>query len=528
MDAAVGGSAANDEQEPSSPTMQESEKLRERRRQRKLEREKLFASMAEGDILPQEYRPRRLQLKVSLSVDAPETEKRRSQTIASTDHVDIIDSILKKSPHLSEENVKPPSVKELISRFICEDDSSRTILDARKKKPEERPHSICGGALSPDEMKKFEDISFSLARKESSDEPGLLKRVDKRFSSSDDTDGHEISQEKILSLGATAHEQEVPTKTRGQAEVVELKADEVIPRKHSHAEDIVDSHLKSLFRRQKHSTEEDKGKKKEKEKERIKEKERGKKEKEREEKERKEREKQRHKEEKEEKLRKDKEKQKLKKEEKEKAKEKLKEEEKEKKLREKEKIKDEEKKAKENVEKKNEKMKEKSKEKERKDKEKKERKQKLMEEQKQKTDLKFQEIAERRQSIEAERTKEQQSDPTRDREGTEGELPREGSVSALLAMFAKTEDIEKPRHPIQIRKTRPRTLAAGIAPEIIKAARDMVERREKFREQCKTQDDVNVNRTPRPDSIIEEVSEVKDDNKKKEEKIKKKESKKCK
>lgn len=541
MDAAVGISttSTNDEEEEESSSqtkVQQSERLRERRQLRKLEREKFFASMADGDIVPQEYRPRRLKLKVSLSMDAPETEKRRSQTIASTDHVDIIDSILKESPHLSEENVKPPSIKEMLNRYVSEDDSSKTILDARKTKPQERPHSICGGALSPDEMKKFEDINFSLARKDSSDEPGALKKVDKRFSSSDDTDGrHEGSQERDVPLNAVGHEQEVQKvspKAEKEAEVLEAKTEKP-SRKLSHGEDSTDSHLKSLFRRHKHSSDEE-GKKKEKEqgKERIKEKEREKKEKEKVEKERKGREKQKHKEEKEEKLRKDKEKQKLKKEEKEKAKEKLKEVEKDKKSKEKERIKEDEKKVKENVEKKNKETKEKSKEKERKDKEKKERKHKLMEEQKQKTDLKFQEIAERRQSIDTERINEHEFDPHKDREPSEGELPREGSVSALLSLFAKTEAIEKPRHPIQIHKIRPRTLAAGIAPEIIKAARDMVERREKFREQCRTQDDSNVNtRTAaRPDSIIEEGGDgTRDENiKKKEEKPKKKESKKCK
>ncbi|XP_031559748.1 supervillin-like isoform X2 [Actinia tenebrosa] len=191
-------------------------------------------------------------------------------------------------------------------------------------------------------------------------------------------------------------------------------------------------------------------------------------------------------------------------------------------------MKEDEKKVKENVDKKNKETKEKSKEKERKDKEKKERKHKLMEEQRQKTDLKFQEIAERRQSIETERTQGQELEQNEVGESTEGELPREGSVSALLALFAKTEAIEKPRHPIQIHKVRPRTLAAGIAPEIIKAARDMVERRERFRDQCNTQDDSNVNtRTAaRPDSIIEEGGALQEENKKKEEKEKKKESKK--
>ena len=55
---------------------------------------------------------------------------------------------------------------------------------------------------------------------------------------------------------------------------------------------------------------------------------------------------------------------------------------------------------------------------------------------------------------------------------------------------------------MRIHKVRPRTLAAGIAPEIIKTAREMMERRERFNDSCRTQDDSSINN--RRDSMIDE------------------------
>lgn len=569
MDAAVNTAVFSNELEAEDTTnneteMQTSEKLRERRRLRRIEREKFFASES---ITGDSNKPTRQKLKLSVSTEDSGVVKQRSKTISSSAHQDIIESILKEQPHLSREEIRPPSVKEMLKRFICEDDTSKTILDSRKTKDEGRPHTICGGTLSPDEMRKFEDINFSLARRYSSDDFRPVKTTDKDVSSTSDVEG------KDMPLNTTETESKIPIETKVEKSAAPSKTGNIIRRLSLRGEE--DTHHRSLFRRRKISAEQEEKEKerKEMEKEKLKELEREKKLREKEEKERKERQRQKDKEEKEEKTRKEKEEktrkdkedklrkekeekskkekeektkkdkeekikkdkeekskkdkeEKIKKEKEEKTKrdkeekakkeksekekkdkeEKVKKEHKEKHIGEKEKSQEE---VKEKKEKRDKDQKERLKDKEKRQqgkKERKDRKIKLREEQKEKTQLHM-ELLGKRSVIQAEDNEVTSVDGVEKRRGStdetgQSDLPREGSVSALLGLFSQADQMEKPRHPLRFQKVRPRTLAAGIAPEIMKTAREMMERREKFNAACHTQDDSSIN--TRPDSLIEE------------------------
>lgn len=522
MDAAIGMTTISNEANPEDTTnnntnteddMQTSDKLRERRRQRRLEREKFFAS--ETIVTSDSNKPSRQKLKLSVSTEDSADLKQRSKTICSSAHQDIIESILKDQPHLSREEVRPPSVKEMLKRFICEDDTSKTILDSRKAKDEGRPHTICGGTLSPDEMRKFEDITFSLARKYSSDDSRPVKAVEKDISSSSDVEG------KVIPSSTTQTECKAPDENNVEKPQPTSRTEKIIRKLSIKGED--DSPHRTLFRKQKTSAEKEEKDKKEAEKDRLQELEKEKKVREKGEKERKELERQR-KEEREEKIKKDKEEklrkgkeEKLKKEREEKAKkDKIEKEKKEEKAKKEMKEQQKSEKAKIQEEEKEKKVKEKIKDKEKRQqekKERKERKQKLRDEQKDKTQLHL-ELLKKRAEVQAEDNEvtsvdgvekgPTQQEPKNDAEGP-SELPREGSVSQLLSLFATADKAEKPRHPIRIEKVRPRTLAAGIAPEIIKTAREMMERRERFKAACGTQDDSSIN--ARPDSLISEEPE---------------------
>lgn len=106
--------------------------------------------------------------------------KPRFQTIASPVHADIIADLIREKGLKTKTNteVKIPSVAELRAKFLISKDDAKVIPPRPILKLEDRPHSICGGVLSPTEMKKFEDITFSLAKKVSSDDVKMKKFSD--------------------------------------------------------------------------------------------------------------------------------------------------------------------------------------------------------------------------------------------------------------------------------------------------------------------------------------------------------------
>ncbi|XP_078345017.1 uncharacterized protein LOC144630533 isoform X1 [Oculina patagonica] len=106
--------------------------------------------------------------------------KPRYQTIASPVHADIIADLIRDKGLKTTTNteVKIPSVAELRAKFLISKDDAKVIPPRPILKLEDRPHSICGGVLSPTEMKKFEDITFSLAKKVSSDDVMMKKLSD--------------------------------------------------------------------------------------------------------------------------------------------------------------------------------------------------------------------------------------------------------------------------------------------------------------------------------------------------------------
>ena len=98
--------------------------------------------------------------------------KPRYQTIASSVHADIIaDLIREKGLNSTTKNeIKIPSVAELRSKFLISKDDGKVSPTRIMLKLDDRPNSVSGEVLSPTEMKKFDDISFSLAKKVSSDD----------------------------------------------------------------------------------------------------------------------------------------------------------------------------------------------------------------------------------------------------------------------------------------------------------------------------------------------------------------------
>ena len=98
--------------------------------------------------------------------------KLRYQTIASSVHADIIaDLIREKGLNSTTSNeVKIPSVAELRAKFLISKDDGKVSPPRVILKLDDRPNSICGEVLSPTEMRKFDDITFSLAKKVSSDD----------------------------------------------------------------------------------------------------------------------------------------------------------------------------------------------------------------------------------------------------------------------------------------------------------------------------------------------------------------------
>lgn len=106
--------------------------------------------------------------------------KPRYKTIASSVHADIINDLIREKGLKTTTNteVKIPSVAELRAKFLISKDDAKVTPPRPILKLEDRPHSICGGVLSPTEMKKFEDITFSLAKKASSDDVKMKKFSD--------------------------------------------------------------------------------------------------------------------------------------------------------------------------------------------------------------------------------------------------------------------------------------------------------------------------------------------------------------
>lgn len=111
--------------------------------------------------------------------------KPRYQTIASSVHADIIADLIREKGIKTTTNneVKIPSVAELRSKFLISKDDNKVTPPRPMVRLEDRPHSICGEVLSPTEMRKFEDITFSLAKKVSSDD--LIKTKEFSDSSND-------------------------------------------------------------------------------------------------------------------------------------------------------------------------------------------------------------------------------------------------------------------------------------------------------------------------------------------------------
>ena len=105
--------------------------------------------------------------------------KPRNQTIASVVHKDIIADLIREKGLKTTTNaeVKIPSVAELRAKFLISKDDAKVIPPRPILKLDDRPHSICGEILSPTEMKKFEDMTFSLARKVSSEADNLNRKL---------------------------------------------------------------------------------------------------------------------------------------------------------------------------------------------------------------------------------------------------------------------------------------------------------------------------------------------------------------
>lgn len=93
--------------------------------------------------------------------------KLRSQTVASSVHADIISDLIREKglKSTTTNEVKIPSVAELRTKFMIFKDDAKVTPSRVILKLDERPNSICGEVLSPTEMKKFDDITFSLAKK---------------------------------------------------------------------------------------------------------------------------------------------------------------------------------------------------------------------------------------------------------------------------------------------------------------------------------------------------------------------------
>lgn len=126
------------------------------------------------------------------------TGKPRYKTIASSVHADIINDLIREKGLKTTTNtqVKIPSVAELRAKFLISKDDAKVTPPRPILKLEDRPHSICGGILSPTEMKKFEDITFSLAKKVSSDDVKVKKFSDSSTDSLPKLD----TQEKPVSV----------------------------------------------------------------------------------------------------------------------------------------------------------------------------------------------------------------------------------------------------------------------------------------------------------------------------------------
>ena len=94
-------------------------------------------------------------------------------------HKDIIADLIREKGLKTTTNaeVKIPSVAELRAKFLISKDDAKVIPPRPILKLDDRPHSICGEILSPTEMKKFEDMTFSLARKVSSEADNLNRKL---------------------------------------------------------------------------------------------------------------------------------------------------------------------------------------------------------------------------------------------------------------------------------------------------------------------------------------------------------------
>ncbi|XP_022790762.1 supervillin-like isoform X2 [Stylophora pistillata] len=198
-------------------------KLRERRRRRREDRERFFAGLEPGknstngpaetiqkgpipvEPVGKDVKQNKLEGRKISSSNKPEDKsgkitierrtdqqngqipkksilrngKPRHQTIASAVHKDIIADLIRENGLKTTSNaeVKIPSVAELREKFLISKDDAKVVPPRPILKLDDRPHSICGEILSPTEMKKFEDITFSLARKVSSEADNLNRKL---------------------------------------------------------------------------------------------------------------------------------------------------------------------------------------------------------------------------------------------------------------------------------------------------------------------------------------------------------------
>ena len=148
--------------------------------------------------------------------------KPRYQTIASSVHADIIANLIREKGFNSKttNEVKIPSVADLRAKFLISKDDAKVSPSRIILKLNERPNSVAGEVLSPTEMKKFDDITFSLAKKSSSDDIKAKKVSD---SSSDSLPKLDTQWKTIPKKGDTSPPSSPPVKSSSKKKKTEKK-----------------------------------------------------------------------------------------------------------------------------------------------------------------------------------------------------------------------------------------------------------------------------------------------------------------
>ena len=143
--------------------------------------------------------------------------KPRYQTIASSVHADIIADLIREKGFKSttSNEVKIPSVADLRAKFLISKDDAKVSPQRTIVKLDERPNSVSGEVLSPTEMKKFDDITFSLAKKSSSDDIKAKKVSD---SSGDSLPKLDTQWKTIPKKSETSPPSSPPVKSSSQKE----------------------------------------------------------------------------------------------------------------------------------------------------------------------------------------------------------------------------------------------------------------------------------------------------------------------